>query len=52
MSILLDVMCTSTIFEHYLSLALREGLYPRAARVTRILVKAVITAASFLESIA
>jgi hypothetical protein len=31
MSILLDLMYASTIFEHSLSLTLRVGLYPRAA---------------------
>ncbi len=52
MSILLDSMYASTIFEHKLSVTLRVGLYPRAARVARILVKAVIMAALFLEGIA
>ncbi len=52
MSILLDLMCASTVFEHLLLATLRVGLYPWAARVARILVKAVITAASFLEGIA
>ncbi len=52
MSILLDLLYASTIFEHMLSVTLRVGLYPWAARVARILMKAVIMAASFLEGIA
>ncbi len=49
MSILLDLMYAFTVFEHLLSITLRVGLYPWAARVARILVKAVIMAASLLE---
>jgi hypothetical protein len=45
-------MYTSTIFEHSLSVTLRVGLYPWAAMVARILVKAAIIAALFLEGIA
>ncbi len=51
MSILMDLIYASTIFEHSLSVTLRVGLYLRAARVARILVKAVIMAALFLEGI-
>jgi hypothetical protein len=39
-------------FEHLLSVTFRVGLQPRAARAARILVKAVIMAASFLEGMA
>ncbi len=52
MSILLDLMYASTVFNHSLSVRLRVGLYPWAARVARILAKAVIMAALFLEGIA
>ncbi len=52
MSILLDLMYASTIFEHSLFVMLRVGLYLRAARVARISVKAVIMAVSILEGIA
>jgi hypothetical protein len=52
MSILLDLMYASTIFEHLLSVTFRVGLKPWAVRVARILVKAVIMAALFLEGIA
>ncbi len=52
MSILLDLMYASTLFEHSLSITLRVGLYPWAARVARILVKRVNMAALFLEVIA
>ncbi len=43
-----DLMYASIVFEHLLSMTLWVGLYPRAARVARILVKAVIMAALFL----
>ncbi len=52
MSILLDLINAVTIFEHPLSVMLRVGVYLQAARVARILVKAVIMAALFLEGIA
>jgi hypothetical protein len=52
MSILLDLMCASNIFEHLLSVTLRVGFHLPDARVTRILVKVVIIAALFLEGIA
>ncbi len=51
MSILLDLMYASTIFEHLLFVMFKVGLYPRAARVVRILVKAVIMASLILEGI-
>jgi hypothetical protein len=47
MSILLDLMCASTVFEHSLSVMLRVGLYLQAVRVTRISVKVVVMAALF-----
>ncbi len=52
MSILLDLMCTSTVVKHLLFVALRVDLYTRAAKVARILWKLVIMAALFLEGIA
>ncbi len=51
MSILLDLIYDSTVFEHSLSVMLRVGLYPWAAMVARILVKVAIMAALFLEGI-
>ncbi len=52
MSIFLDLIYAATVIEHSVYVTLRVGLYPRAARVARILVKVVIMAALFLDGIA